>query len=396
MNSFKFQQSFRWYGPTDSVSLEHISQAGCSHVVTALHHIDNGEIWSKNEISLRRKQVERAGLQWEVVESLPVHEDIKRQRGSFEIYLANFRQSIENLSKEGIKVITYNFMPVLDWTRTDLAFPLKHGGLALRFDYVDYAAFDLFILKRLDATYSEEIFMLAEQRFKSASPEELATLESSILAGLPGSEAHFDRGGFQAMLDAYRGIDEAGLRQNLLLFLERVIPTAQSCGVKLALHPDDPPFSLFGLPRIASTYRDLETIFTRVPAPENGFCFCSGSLGVSAENDLEAIINLTADRIHFAHLRNVQRENLGSFHEAEHLEGSSAMDAIVTQLMRIMQERRFDLPIRPDHGHAILDDLEKLTNPGYTAIGRLKGLAELRGLERGIAYALKLSQGKAL
>ncbi len=388
--NFFLVQTMRWFGPDDPVSLNNIRQAGCREVVTALHHIPNGEVWTPAEIEKRKALIQASGLGWTVVESIPVHEDIKTRKGDFARYIENYKKSIHNCAAAGIKVVTYNFMPVLDWTRTDLDWSLPNGGRALRFDAIALAAFELFALKRTGHTYQPSVVDAARALWSEMTTEEKMQVQQNIIAGLPGSEEHFTVGRFRSALAAYDGIGEKELRAHLIQFLREITPLAAAAGITLAIHPDDPPFAIFGLPRIVRKVSDFDEIFSAVPDKANGLCFCTGSLGVREDNDLPAMINRYGDRIHFLHLRNVLREPGGSFHEAEHLGGSTDMAAVMQAIVRLQQERKISLPMRPDHGHQLMDDLDKKTNPGYSGIGRLKGLAELRGLERGIAFSLGL------
>jgi mannonate dehydratase len=380
-------QAMRWFGPADPVSLSDIRQAGATDVVTALHEISNGEIWPAAAIRERQEMVAQAGLRWSVVESLPVHEAIKTQAAGWEVLVDNYAHSLANLADCGLRTVTYNFMPVLDWTRTDLAYPLPDGARALRFDLADVAVFDVHLLERAGAErdYPVGVLAAAAARFARMNAAERKLLERTIIAGLPGSEESFGLAEFQQALDAYAGIDAGRLREHLVNFLQRVCPTADALGVNLVVHPDDPPFPLFGLPRVVSTQTDLDAIFERVPNRSNGLCLCTGSLGARSDNDLPAMVRRFGARIHFLHLRNVAIEEPGVFHEATHLYGAVDMPGVLRAVREISLDHGKRIPMRPDHGHQMLDDLQKVTNPGYSAIGRLRGLAELRGLELGIA-----------
>lgn len=397
-----FEQTWRWYGPGDPISLSHIRQTGATGIVTALHHIATGGIWTEEEINDRKKMIEKTGLQWSVVESVPIHETIKTRSNGFEIYLEHYKQSIQNLGACGISTICYNFMPVLDWTRTDLNYRIGDGSTGLRYDHTALAAFDLFILERRDAKedYTSSEIEAAATYFGRLKEKEISYLTETIIAGLPGAEEHYTLEQFKDALDAYRTIDEQTYRSNLELFLNEIIPVAEKAGVRMAIHPDDPPFSILGLPRIVSTESDIRQLLDMADSPSNGITFCTGSLGARADNDLPGMIRRLGHRIHFLHLRNVQHQAQRSFFEAHHLEGSVDLHAVMLALIREQHRRhsegRTDLsiPMRPDHGHKMIDDVHKKTNPGYSCIGRLKGLAELRGLETGIRKTLSLKNLK--
>jgi mannonate dehydratase len=381
----QLRQTWRWFGPGDPVSLQYIRQTGAQGIVTALHHIPHGEMWPVAEIKRRQAEVAAGGLSWDVVESVTVHESIKTRTGHYQQYIDHYKQTLRNLAACGLRIVTYNFMPVNDWTRTDLHYTMPDGSLALYFDWTDLAVFDRYLLKRegAESAYPEAVLREAEARHRQYTPDQLEGLAGIIMFGIPGEKKQTLEG-MRARLAIYADIDHHALRENFSYFLREISPVAEEVGIKLAIHPDDPPFDILGLPRIVSRAADFDFILSAAPSPANGVCYCTGSLGASAENDLPGIARRIGKRIHFVHLRNVKRDAQGNFFEDDHLAGDVDMYAVMKEILTIQQQVPKPIPFRPDHGHQMMDDLGKTTNPGYSCIGRMRGLAELRGLELGI------------
>lgn len=383
-------QTWRWFGPKDPVSLQDVRQAGATGIVTALHHIPHGDVWPVEEIRKRQDEIRAGGLSWDVVESVPIHETIKTRTEEYQYYIDNYKYTLRNLAVCGINVVTYNFMPVNDWARTNLDYPMPDGSKALYFSWHDLAIFDVHILRRRDAAkdYSQDILQEAEKRLSSYTPAQLEQLADAVMFGIPGEKKQTVEG-MRKELEKYDGIDHSVLRENLAYFLKQIVPVAEEAGLRLAIHPDDPPFAILGLPRIVSNADDLDFILSAVESPANGLCFCTGSLGVNPRNNLVEMIRKAGTRVNFVHLRNVKTDASGNFFEDDHLGGDVDMYAVMKAVLEVQQKVSYQIPFRPDHGHQMMDDLNKTTNPGYSAIGRMKGLAELRGLQLGILRSME-------
>jgi len=388
-NSMLLKETWRWFGPDDPVNLQFISQTGASGIVTALHHIPAGDVWPVHEINKRKEIIEASGLTWDVVESVTVHESIKTQTGNYREYIAKYKQTLSNLAASDIRIVTYNFMPVNDWTRTNLDYEMEDGSKALYFNWYDLAVFDIYILKRKNAadSYPDKIVKEAESRHSMYSPAQLEQLREIVMFGIPGEKKQ-TVAQMRDKLDEYKNIDQDALRESLRFFLAQISPHADELGIRLAIHPDDPPFDILGLPRIVSTADDINYILSSVPNKSNGICFCTGSLGAGKHNNLVEIVKSIGSRLHFVHLRNTKRDEDGNFYEADHLRGDTDMFEVVKEVLAIQQTVDEPIPFRPDHGHQMMDDLKKVTNPGYSCIGRMRGLSELRGLQLGIHRSL--------
>lgn len=384
----RLRQTWRWFGPDDPVTLQDVLQTGAQGIVTALHHVPHGELWTVDEIRKRKEIIEAKGLTWDVVESVTIHEDIKTRSGRYLHWIELYRQTLRNLAACGIRIVTYNFMPVNDWTRTSLDHPMRDGSLALYFNWADMAMFDIHLLQRpgAEGDYPAAVVEEAKRRFDASTPARREHLANVVMFGIPG-ERKSTLSEMREKLAAYRDIDRHALRENLAYFLSAITPVADELGIRLAIHPDDPPYDILGLPRIVRNLNDYRFIIDTVPALSNGACFCTGSLGASFDNDLPAMARSIGDKVHFIHLRNVRKDPQGNFYEDDHLGGDVDMYAVMQELLEIQQRKDEPIPFRPDHGHQMIDDLGKTTNPGYSCIGRLRGLAELRGLELGISRA---------